>query len=394
MSLRPLPFEARPIRRLHRPEPGEFWAHHSQEPVVLTGCMEDWKLLKELRARATAGQKLEFLGSLHGAEPVRYSTLPRGTGGHYHFQDSEARSTTYGPPQPRVPFDTFASQLLRSLNGESDSYVYLQAMFLDPGTPLWESLGPGVLPLLSEEQARPMLWAGSDGQVVNLHYDDFLNFICMLEGTKRVTVFAPELMPSMYHAPFDRMLNYAQASRVRMLEPDLERFPLFEQAMKEARVAVLEPGEVLFLPPMWWHHVESYGFNVMINNWVFPAPLEEIIALQENVTKALRLFQDATAAQRAEARAHYVRSVLVAAEAAGAPESGGAREAEEPRHAAHQDETRRLATRLPDSLRQQLTRYYDQFVFQVSGEPFPGQPGALAAMMERNAQGTNYFARD
>lgn len=387
MSPRPLPFDARPIRRLHRPEPAEFWAHHSQEPVVLTGCMEDWKLLTELRARATAEQKLALLGSLHGAEPVRYSTLPRKTGGHYHFQDGEARSTTYGSPEPRVPFDTFAQKLLHSLNGDSDNYVYLQAMFLDPGTPLWDSLGPKILPFLPEDQARPMMWAGSDGQVVNLHYDDFLNFICMLEGTKRVTVFAPELMPFMYHAPFDRMLNFAQASRVKLLEPDPGRFPLFEQAVKQAQVAVLEPGEVLFLPPMWWHHVESYGFNVMINNWVLPAPLEEIVALQENVTKALRLFQDATAGQREKARAAYQRTLL-------APEQGGTQEGEDPRHASHQEETRRLAARLPDSLRQQLARYYDQFVFQVSGDPFPGQPGALAEMMERNAQSTNYFARD
>jgi hypothetical protein len=385
MSPRPLPFAASPIRRLHRPEPGEFWAQHSHEPVVLTGVMEDWKLLRELRARATYEQKLALLGSLHGAEPVRFSTLPRKMGGHYHFQDGETRSTTFGPPQPKLPFDTFAHQLLRSLNGESEDYVYLQAMFLDPGTPLWEALGPGVLPMISPDQARPMLWAGSNGQVVNLHYDDFLNFICMLEGTKRVTLFSPDLMPFMYHAPFDRMLNHAQASLVRMLEPDLGRFPLFERAMKEARVAVLEPGEVLFVPPMWWHHVESYGFNVMINNWVLPAPLEEIVALQENVTKALRLFQDATAEQRAGARAGYTRALLAPEEAAGA---------QEPRYAAHQEETRRLTTRLPDSLRQQFARYYDQFVFQVSGDAFPGQPGALAAMMERNAQATNYFARD
>ncbi|QRK08655.1 cupin-like domain-containing protein [Archangium violaceum] len=383
MSLRPLPFEARPVRRLHRPDAREFWAKHSTEPVVLTGCMEDWKLLKELRARATSEQKLALLSSLAGSEQVRYSTLPQRTGGHYHFQDNDPQRTTYGPPEPKGPFDVFASRLLESLNGVSDTYVYLQAMFLDPGTPLYESLGPGVLPLLTPEQERPMMWAGSDGQVVNLHYDDFLNFICMVEGTKRVTLFAPELMPSMYHAPFDRMLNYAQASQVRLLEPDLERFPLFQHALKEAQVAVIEPGEVLFLPPMWWHHVESYGFNVMINNWVFPAPLEELIALQEDVTKAIRLFQNATAEQRARARMLYHQSVFAPGDEATGPEN-------DPQRA----ETRRLVTRLPDSLRRQLARYYDHFVFQMSGDPFPGQPGALAAMMERNAHATNYFARD
>ena len=34
-----------------------------------------------------------------------------------------------------------------------------------------------------------------------------------------------------------------------------------------AQVALVEPGDTLYIPPLWWHHVESYGFNVMVNTW-------------------------------------------------------------------------------------------------------------------------------
>ncbi|WP_375771709.1 cupin-like domain-containing protein [Archangium gephyra] len=391
MRLPPLPFETKPVRRLHRPSPQELWAQ--QEPVVLTGCMDDWKLLHELKARATPEQKLAVLGSRFGTQTVEYHRLPGHLGGHYHFQKENLEGVTFSGPQAGVTFDTFAGELLRSLSGASSDYVYLQSHAVEPGTALFEALGPNVLPVLHEQQVFPKLWVGSPGQVVNLHYDDFINFICMLEGTKRVTLFAPELLPFMYHAPFDRMLNQAMASHVRLLEPDLESFPLFRQALSEARVAVLEPGEVLFTPPFWWHHVESFGLNVMINNWLFREHLDEVVEMQGDLTQAIRLFHARPAGQRDRARALYQRTVF-APGAASAPEPAGSTEQEEPGLAEHRARTRALVARLPEALRKQHALYYDHFVFQTSGEPFPSQPGALTAMVERNAHAPTFFLRD
>jgi|GEM_PF-2646983 len=390
MPLPPLPFDARPVRRIHRPDPETFWSLAHDEPIILTGCMEDWALLKELQERASYEQKLALLGSLFGEQLVGFETLPRQLQGHYHFR-TDLEGFTFIQSEDDVPFSEFGGRLLKSLHGASDEYVYLQANLLQPETPLYGKLGPGVLPYLSEDQRRPLIWIGSDGQIVNLHYDDFLNFICMLEGTKRVTLFAPELMPFMYHAPPDQMLKMAQASHVRLLEWNRARFPLFEQALREARVAVVEPGEVLYIPPMWWHHVESFGFNVMINNWVLGAPFERLFEMGENVTRGIRLFFEATAEQRAQALQLYQRTVFAPETEATSglgPESG-----ETPEQLEHRELTRQFVMRVPDFLRRQLAHYYGHFVFQASGDPVPSQPGAFAAMVERNAASTNYFSR-
>jgi len=45
------------------------------------------------------------------------------------------------------------------------------------------------------------------------------------------------------------------------------------EALQEAVIADLEPGDVLYYPSMWWHEVEAFDhFNVMVNYWWTPAP--------------------------------------------------------------------------------------------------------------------------
>ena len=57
-------------------------------------------------------------------------------------------------------------------------------------------------------------------------------------------------------------------SLVDFKRPDFEKFPRFKQALETAVVAELEPGDALYMPSLWWHHVESFDkLNIMINYW-------------------------------------------------------------------------------------------------------------------------------
>jgi hypothetical protein len=62
-------------------------------------------------------------------------------------------------------------------------------------------------------------------------------------------------------------------SMVDFREPDFDRHPRFRDALAAGQVAELEPGDALFYPAMWWHHVEALDpFNVMINYWWNTSP--------------------------------------------------------------------------------------------------------------------------
>ena len=59
---------------------------------------------------------------------------------------------------------------------------------------------------------------------------------------------------------------------VNFADPDFERFPRFREALAAAQVADMGPGDALYLPSMWWHHVEGLEqVNVLVNYWWSPA---------------------------------------------------------------------------------------------------------------------------
>ena len=57
-------------------------------------------------------------------------------------------------------------------------------------------------------------------------------------------------------------------SLVDFANPDFERFPRFREALDAGVVADVEPGDAVFIPSMWWHHVQGLSaFNTLVNYW-------------------------------------------------------------------------------------------------------------------------------
>ena len=55
---------------------------------------------------------------------------------------------------------------------------------------------------------------------------------------------------------------------VDFANPDFEKYPRFREAIAAGQMAELEPGDAVFIPAMWWHHVEGLSaFNTLVNYW-------------------------------------------------------------------------------------------------------------------------------
>jgi len=109
---------------------------------------------------------------------------------------------------------------------------------------------------------RGFFWFGPKGTVTPLHHDLTNNFMAQVRGRKRVHLVAPYDLPNVYN---DRHC-YSQVDVERV---DYARFPHFRD------VSVIEveigPGDLLFLPVGWWHHVRGLEISITMTftNFVF-----------------------------------------------------------------------------------------------------------------------------
>jgi tRNA wybutosine-synthesizing protein 5 len=96
----------------------------------------------------------------------------------------------------------------------------------------------------------------SKGMHLWTHYDITDNFLCHVTGRKRVVLFPPEDVANLY-------VETSSSPILDIDEPDLSRWPRFRYA--QPIECVLEPGDVLFIPALWFHNVKTLEFAVSVN---------------------------------------------------------------------------------------------------------------------------------
>jgi Cupin-like domain len=111
------------------------------------------------------------------------------------------------------------------------------------------------------------IWIGNQ-TCIAAHFDNTENIACVVAGRRRFTMFPPEQIQNLYVGPLDLTPAGQPVSLVDIRNPDLQRFPRYAEAAKFAEVAELGPGDAVYVPALWWHHVEALEtFNVLVNYW-------------------------------------------------------------------------------------------------------------------------------
>ena len=116
-------------------------------------------------------------------------------------------------------------------------------------------------------QITPRIWI-SNATRAQTHNDQDHNIACVVAGRRTFTLFPPEQVQNLYIGPMEHTPSGRAISLASLEEPDFERFPRLRDAIAHAQVAEMEPGDVLYVPKYWWHHVQSHApFNILINYW-------------------------------------------------------------------------------------------------------------------------------
>jgi len=168
------------------------------------------------------------------------------------FQDEARRFQRHGK-KGKLPY--FGIHLLWRLNAEDNGFV--GDIDEDMQDDLWsirfdlikEWQESNVLPLIQ----RFYLFAGLGGTLYHCHYDLQPNLHVQLTGRKRFILFPPDEWVNLYPFPVHHDLD--RRAMVDLDSPDSCRFPNWVKA--RGYHVELGPGDALYIPPYWWHHVQS-----------------------------------------------------------------------------------------------------------------------------------------
>eukprot|EP01116_Phalansterium_solitarium_P025471 TRINITY_DN9767_c0_g1_i1.p1 TRINITY_DN9767_c0_g1~~TRINITY_DN9767_c0_g1_i1.p1 ORF type:complete len:436 (+),score=80.29 TRINITY_DN9767_c0_g1_i1:913-2220(+) len=244
------------VPRVSAPSMEQFYRAYMkpQRPVVITDAMKHWPALNE-----HPWADLDYLKRCAGLR-----TVPIEIGSHY-LDDNWS--------QKLMTFNEFVDSYVRTERVDSAAvstgragigYLAQTPLFDqipqlrdDISTPLYCSLteGPG-------EDLITNAWFGPKGTISPLHYDPYHNLLSQVVGEKYVRLYAPEFSDNLYPHTGKMLFN---SSQVDAENPDREKFPLFSQAPYFD--CVLRSGEMLYIPPKWWHYVRSRTVSFSVSFW-------------------------------------------------------------------------------------------------------------------------------
>jgi len=229
------------------------------KPAVLKGLVNSWPAVK--MAKESNESLYQYFSSIYVGGDVRFARIPADENGRCFYNET---MTGFNFKREITSLDSFFREVLNnSLLSEAD-ILALQSAPIADYFPNFNDDNPFHY---FDKRVPPRIWIGNNA-VVSAHYDDAENIACVVAGKRKFTLFPPEQIENLYIGPMDLTPAGAPLSLVDFNKPDFEKFPKFQQALNHALVADLEPGDAIYIPSLWWHHVQaSGGVNVLVNYW-------------------------------------------------------------------------------------------------------------------------------
>jgi len=228
--------------------------------VVLRGLVADWPAVQA--ARASDGEAASYLQRFDRGAPLEAFVGPPEIRGRFFYAPDLAG---FNFERQRSRLADILRFLLTTARDENARAVYVGSTPAPEIVPGFEA--ENVMPLVEGTDAVPRLWIGN-ASIVATHFDESDNIACVVAGRRRFTLFPPDQVGNLYVGPLDFTMAGQPASMVPLEAPDFELYPRFREALAAARTAELEPGDAIYIPTLWWHHVEAPGpFNILVNYW-------------------------------------------------------------------------------------------------------------------------------
>ncbi len=236
----------------------------STEPLVLRGLVARWPAV--CAGRASVPAAVGYLRAWCGNSTVGAWRGAPEIDGRF-FYNADMSGFNFQPQH--LQFSAVLDELQQLHTAANPSALYVGSTTVDTSLPGFRAANDVAL---GARQALMSIWVGNRTRIA-AHHDVPDNLACVVAGRRRFTLFPPGQLPNLYIGPLDFTPAGQAISLVDFAQPDLQRFPKFAHALAHAQVAELGPGDAIFIPSLWWHHVEALApFNVLVNYWWRQSP--------------------------------------------------------------------------------------------------------------------------
>jgi hypothetical protein len=228
-------------------------------PAVLRGIVRDWPAV---RAATQAPDGIRgYLKALDNGTKVPTLRMPPSASGRV-FYNAGLEGFNYTRDDSTIT--SVLERMRKNAALTRPASVVVQSALLSACLPGFTAQNPN--PIL-DGAIEGRIWLGNRA-VTAAHFDESSNVAFVVAGRRRFTLFPPETIGDLYIGPIGYAPTGTPISLVDFDAPDMARFPRFAQAMENALVADLEPGDGIYIPPLWFHHVRSLdAYNMLANYW-------------------------------------------------------------------------------------------------------------------------------
>ncbi|NND81882.1 MAG: cupin-like domain-containing protein [Gammaproteobacteria bacterium] len=230
----------------------------STRPLHLKGLIADWPAVSA--GRETAVEAAKYIRQFDSGAPLTaYVGGPEIEGRIFYNEDF----TGFNFERTRQSLEQVLNNLF-SPSAQGGNTYYVGSTLIDHWLPGFRE--DNDLNLAGREHLAS-IWLGNQSRIAP-HYDFPNNIACAVAGRRRFTLFPPDQAENLYVGPLEFTPSGQPISLVDVVNPDYQTHPKYRVAEAAALVVDLEPGDAVFIPSMWWHHVEALdAFNVLVNYW-------------------------------------------------------------------------------------------------------------------------------
>lgn len=234
------------------------------EPVVMRHFAKDWPILEA--ATESPQAVVNYLKRFDTGQALPMVVAPAETGGRMFYN---ATYDGFNFDHEEATLSRGLDRMLARSTSNGEPFRFFQCLPVSRCMPkLADELDNPLVPA----DTQPGIWIGTRITVA-AHFDESKNIAVVAAGRRRFTLFPPQQVANLYVGRLDFTPAGQPISLADPKDPDFVRHPRFRQALDAALSVELGPGDAIYIPTPWWHHVESLEpLNVLVNYWWDGAP--------------------------------------------------------------------------------------------------------------------------